>query len=33
MLDFLANYSWKIGFDVPSMIFFGEPKFPMLDAE
>ena len=33
IFDFLLNFSEKIGFDFPSMIFFGEPKFPMPKAK
>lgn len=29
MLDKLANWSWQLGFDFPSLILWGEPKFPM----
>ena len=31
MLDRLAKWSWQLGFDYPSLIFWGEPKFPMLN--
>ena len=30
MLEYLANWSWKVGFDYVSIVFWGEPKFPML---
>lgn len=33
MVSFLANTWWRFGYDFPSMIFFGEPKFPTLDEE
>lgn len=29
MWDSIANWSWKLGFDYVSIIFWGEPKFPM----
>lgn len=29
----LFGPEWNIGFDMTSMIFFGEPKFPTLDDE
>lgn len=29
MMEFLSKLSWKFGYDIVSMVFFGEPKFPM----
>lgn len=29
MWNTLANWSWKLGFNYPSLILWGEPKFPM----
>ena len=28
MFENLSTFSWGIGFDFPSLIFFGEPEFP-----
>lgn len=33
MLEFLASLSRKVGFDFPSIVFFGEPEFPMPKAK
>ena len=33
MLEHLANWSWKVGFDYVSIVFWGEPKFPMLEED
>lgn len=29
MWNALTNWSFKLGFDYPSLVFWGEPKFPM----
>ena len=29
MWDVIAKWSWKLGFDYISVVFWGEPKFPM----
>lgn len=33
MWDKIAKWSWQLGFDFTSIIFWGEPKFPTLDEE
>lgn len=29
MWDAIVNWGWKLGFDYVSVVFWGEPKFPM----
>ena len=33
MWKLLAEWPWKLGFDFPSLIFWGEPKFPTPDEK
>lgn len=29
MWNLLTKWSWQLGFDYPSLVLWGEPKFPM----
>lgn len=31
--DAIKDWNWKLGFDYPSLILWGEPKFPMPEEE